>query len=73
MPLKATCIDENRTIHLVIALDHEDVRRIMAGGSLTLTVGAALSFSSQIQIILGDTDCSRSNVKTSPATPPPGQ
>jgi len=50
MPVRATCIDENRTIHLVIALDRENVNRLIAGGCLNFTVGTALSSNSQIQI-----------------------
>jgi hypothetical protein len=56
MPVKATCIDENRTIHVVIALDREDLNRLMAGGCLNFTVGAALSSNSQIQIAFGETE-----------------
>jgi hypothetical protein len=56
MPVKATCIDENRTIHVVIALNREDLNRLMAGGCLNFTVGTALSTNSQIQIAFGETD-----------------
>jgi hypothetical protein len=56
MPVKATCIDENRTIHVVIALDREDLNRLMAGGCLNFNVGTALSSNSQIQIAFGEAD-----------------
>ena len=56
MPLKATCIDENRTNHLLIGLNREDVERLMAGGRLTFEVGSTLGPNSQIQICFAETD-----------------
>jgi hypothetical protein len=44
---------------VVIALDREDLNRLLAGGCLNFTVGTALSSNSQIQIAFGETDARR--------------
>jgi hypothetical protein len=64
MPVKTACIDENRTTHVVIALDQEDLNRLKTGACLNFTVGTALSARSQIQLAFAETNGGGSTDKT---------
>jgi len=57
MAVKATCVDDSQTVHLVIGLNRENIESLLRGEALTLPPGAAaLSDGSNIVIVFAETD-----------------
>jgi len=57
MAIKATCIDESQTVHLLIGLNRENVEALLRGETLTLPPGSVpLDVDSEIAIVFAETD-----------------
>jgi hypothetical protein len=57
MAIKAICVDDSNTHHVIIGLTREDIDTILRGDVYTLPCGAApLSKNSDIVIVFAETD-----------------
>jgi hypothetical protein len=69
VPLKATCIDDSRTVHLIVGINRKDLDDLLAGGYLRLDVGVPLTRESEICVIFRETDADLVKALPEPVEP----
>ena len=56
MAVKATCIDDAGTVHLLIGLNRKNIDDLLRGETLTLPPGVPLTDESHIALVFAETD-----------------